>query len=108
MSDGLVAMQYSLVPRMASVRLMPVMAEQPVPGSRLLQGIAVSRKYIHRVRCSRLPAVVAMFRIWAERLLAEPARGRHSLAAPSGDTPIPNFEPSHRSSARPLVLPRSC
>src|SRR4029079_15060036 len=65
-SDGLVAMQCSLVPRMASVRLLPVMAEHPVPGSCLLQGIAVSRKYIHLVRCRRLPAVVAMFRIWAE------------------------------------------
>ena len=32
------------------------------PGSRLLHGIAVSRKYMQRVRCSRLPAVVAMFR----------------------------------------------
>src|SRR3989442_15907370 len=59
MSDGLVAMQCSLVPRTASVRLLPVMAGQPVPGSRLLQGIAVSRKYMHRVRWGRLPGVVA-------------------------------------------------
>ena len=44
MSDGWVAMQCSLVPRMASVRLLPVIAGQPVPGSRLLQGMAVSRK----------------------------------------------------------------
>ena len=43
-SDGLVAMQCSLAPRIASVRLLPVMAGHPVPGSRLLQGIAVSRK----------------------------------------------------------------
>src|ERR1700686_4888361 len=62
MSDGFVAMQCSLVPRTASVRLLPVMAGQPVPGSRLLQGIAVSRKYMHRVRWSRLPAVVAILR----------------------------------------------
>src|SRR3954453_8660373 len=62
MSDGLVAMQCSLVPRMARVRLLPVMAGQPVPGSRLLHGMAVSRKYMHRVRCSKLPAVVAMLR----------------------------------------------
>src|SRR6266850_2363912 len=66
MSDGLVAMQCSLVPRMASVRLLPVMAEQPVPGSRLLQGIEVSRKYMHRVRWSRLPAVVAILRSCAD------------------------------------------
>src|SRR6476660_7699680 len=66
MSDGFVAMQCSLVPRMASVRLLPVMAGQPVPGSRLLQGIAVSRKYMHRVRWSRLPAVVAILRSWAD------------------------------------------
>src|SRR6267378_4247419 len=62
MSDGLVAMQCSLVPRTASVRLLPVMAGQPLPGARLLQGIAVSRKYMQRVRCSRLPAVVAILR----------------------------------------------
>src|SRR4030088_1330902 len=66
MSDGFVAMQCSLLPRTARVRLLPVMAGQPVPGSRLLQGIAVSRKYMHRVRWSRLPAVVAMFRSCAD------------------------------------------
>src|SRR5207302_11300021 len=66
MSDGLVAMQCSLVPRTASVRLLPVMAGQPVPGSRLLQGIAVSRKYTQRVRWRRLPAVVAILRSCAE------------------------------------------
>ena len=48
------------------MRLLPVIAGQPVPGSRLLQGIAVSRKYMQRVRCSRLPAVVAMLRSCAE------------------------------------------
>src|SRR5438477_9551683 len=66
MSDGFVAMQCWLVPRTASVRLLPVMAGQPVPGSRLLQGIAVSRKYMHRVLWSRLPAVVAMLRSCAD------------------------------------------
>src|ERR1700704_3284513 len=60
-SEGLVAIQCSLVPRMASGRLGPPMAEQPVPGSRLLHGVDVSRKYTHRVRWSRLPPVVAMF-----------------------------------------------
>src|SRR5437588_11255688 len=65
MSDGFVAMQCSLAPRMASVRLLPLIAGQPVPGSRLLQGMAVSRMYTHRVRCSRLAAVVAMLRSWA-------------------------------------------
>src|SRR5688572_6755099 len=62
MSDGLVAIHCLLVPRIASVRLLPVIAGQPVPGSRLLQGIAVSRKYTQRVRWSRLPAVVATLR----------------------------------------------
>src|SRR3977135_49721 len=66
MSEGLVAMHCSLVPRMASMRLLPVMAGQPVPGSRLLHGIAVSRKYMHRVRWSKLPAVVAMLRSCAD------------------------------------------
>src|SRR5262245_35453185 len=66
MSEGLVAMQCSLVPRIASVRLLPVIAGQPVPGSRLLQGMAVSRKYTQRVRWSKLPAVVAMLRSWGD------------------------------------------
>ena len=35
-------MQASLVPRIACMRLRPAMAEQPLPGSRLLQGVAVS------------------------------------------------------------------
>src|SRR5258708_35012730 len=61
MSEGLVAMQCSLVPRTASERLAPVMAGQPVPGSRLLQGMAVSRKYIHRVRWRMLPAGGGLF-----------------------------------------------
>jgi hypothetical protein len=42
MSDGWVAMQASLVPRIALIRLMPWIAEQPLPGSRLLHGVAVS------------------------------------------------------------------
>ena len=42
MSDGCVAMQASLVPRIAWMRLTPLIAEQPLPGSRLLQGVAVS------------------------------------------------------------------
>src|SRR5438046_8698907 len=66
MSEGLVAMQCSLVPRIASMRLAPVIAAHPVPGSRLLHDIAVSRKCTQRVRCRRLPAVVAMLRSCAE------------------------------------------
>ena len=66
MSDGFVAMQCSLVPKMARLRFTPVMAAQPEPGSRLLQGIVVSRKYMQRVRCKRFPAVVAMFRSWGD------------------------------------------
>ena len=42
MSDGCVAMQCSLVPKMAWMRLSPSIAEQPLPGSRLLQGVATS------------------------------------------------------------------
>ena len=66
MSEGLVAMQSLLVPRMASVRLSPSMAEQPEPGSRLLQAMASLRKYMQRVRCRRLPPVVAILRSCAE------------------------------------------
>ena len=39
MSEGLVAMQWSLVPRMAPALLMLPRAEQPEPGLRLLQGL---------------------------------------------------------------------
>ena len=35
-------MQASLVPRIALIRLMPFIAEQPLPGWRLLQGVATS------------------------------------------------------------------
>src|SRR5437867_1601795 len=62
MSDGWVAMHFSLVPRTAWLRLYPSRAEQPEPGSRLLHGQNVSRKYGQRVRCRRLPPTVAMFR----------------------------------------------
>src|SRR5258706_14726028 len=63
MSEGLVAMQCSLVPSTASERLLPVMAGQPLPGSRLLQGMAVSRKYMHRVGWSKLTAGFAL--LWS-------------------------------------------
>src|SRR5258708_23056305 len=66
MSDGLVAMHCELVPRIASVRFSPPMAEQPEPGSRLLHAIAVLRKYMQRVRWSRLPLVVAPLRSCAD------------------------------------------
>ena len=35
-------MQASLVPKMALMRLMPDIAEQPLPGARLLQGVTAS------------------------------------------------------------------
>ena len=66
MSLGLVAMQCSLVPRMASMRFEPPMAEHPLPGARLLQAHTVSRKYMQRVRCKRLPPVLAMLRSCAD------------------------------------------
>ncbi|XQU71253.1 hypothetical protein OJJOAM_004042 [Cupriavidus sp. H18C1] len=42
MSDGCTAMQASLWPTTACMRLAPRSAAQPEPGVRLLQGIAVS------------------------------------------------------------------
>ncbi len=42
MSDGWVAMQDGLVPRMAWMRFTPPIAPQPEPGARLLQGVAGS------------------------------------------------------------------
>ena len=63
-ADRALAKEGGLQPLVAAMRR--VMAAQPVAGSRLLQGIAVSRKYMHRVRWSRFPAVVAMLRSCAE------------------------------------------
>jgi hypothetical protein len=59
-------MQSLLVPKIASDRLSPSIAEHPAPGVLLLHAIAVLRKYMHRVRCSRFPPVVAMFLNCAE------------------------------------------
>ena len=42
MSEGWTAMQFGLAPTMALPRLKPSSAEQPDPGSRLLQGLAGS------------------------------------------------------------------
>jgi hypothetical protein len=42
MSEGCTAMQAWLAPRMACMRLKPARAEQPLPGWRLLQGMATS------------------------------------------------------------------
>ena len=39
-----VATHESLVPSTACIRLAPEMAGQPLPGTRLLQGMAISRK----------------------------------------------------------------
>jgi hypothetical protein len=61
-------MHRSLVPRTASLRFSPPSAAQPEPGVRLLQAVAVSRKYGQRVRCSRLPPIVAMLRSCGEAL----------------------------------------
>src|SRR5215468_456232 len=66
MSGGFVAMQGSLVPSIAGIRLEPGIGGHPVPGSRLLHGMAVSRQYTQRVRLSKLPPVVAILRSCAE------------------------------------------
>ena len=42
MSEGWVAMQALLWPKMAAPRFRPPMAAQPAPGWRLLQGLVVS------------------------------------------------------------------
>ena len=46
----------------------PEIAGQPLPGCRLLHGVATSRKYVQRVRCNRLPPMLAMFRSCWEAL----------------------------------------
>ena len=66
MSDGWVAMQCSETPKMAISREWPPIAEQPDPGSRLLHRVVRSWKYTQRVRCSRLPPVVARLRSWPD------------------------------------------
>ncbi|MNN55203.1 hypothetical protein D3C81_1700650 [compost metagenome] len=42
MSEGWVATQAALAPRMAWIRFRPSRAGHPLPGSRLLQGVSVS------------------------------------------------------------------
>ena len=59
-------MHRPLVPSTAWMRLTPWSAEHPEPGSRLLHGVAVSRKYQQRVRWSTLPPIVAMLRSCAD------------------------------------------
>ena len=66
MSEGWVATQCGDPPRMARLRWSPARAGQPEPGTRLLQGLVTSWKYRQRVRCSRLPPTVAMFRSWPD------------------------------------------
>src|SRR6201991_273713 len=63
-----VATHDSLVPSTACIRLAPEIAGQPLPGCRLLHGMATSRKYVHRVRCIRFPPMLAMFRSCWEAL----------------------------------------
>src|SRR5882757_3944614 len=63
-----VATHESLVPSRACIRLAPETAGQPLPGCRLLQGMATSRKYVQRVRCNRFPPMLAMFRSCWEAL----------------------------------------
>ncbi len=65
-SPGYVAMHASLPPKSACPRLRPSSAAQPLPGVRLLHGYVVPRKYSHRVRCRRLPPIVAMLRSCCE------------------------------------------
>ena len=66
MSDGCVATHWSECPMMARLLWSPSIAGQPEPGCRLLQGREMSWKYGQRVRSSRLPPTVAMFRIWPD------------------------------------------
>src|SRR5882757_7746136 len=63
-----VATHESLVPSRACIRLAPETAGQPLPGCRLLHGMATSRKYVQRVRCNRFPPMLAMFRSCWEAL----------------------------------------
>ena len=79
MSDGCVATQCSECPRIAWLRCSPSRAAQPEPGSRLLHGVVTSWKYAQRVRCSRLPPVVAMLRSCPDAP-ASSACGEHRVA----------------------------
>ena len=56
-TDGL---RFGALERMADI------AGQPLPGTRRLHGMATSRKYEQRVRCMRLPPMLAMLRNCAE------------------------------------------
>jgi len=79
MSEGFVAMQCSLVPRMAWLRLKPRRAEQPVPGSRLLHGIAVSGP-------KRLAGAFANVPTWKEQGVDSVYANWRGVVGPKGIT----------------------
>ena len=115
MSEGWVATQCGDPPKMARLRWSPARAGQPDPGTRLLHGLVTSWKYRQRVRCSRLPPTVAMFRSWpdapastARASTGNPARTRGSAARSLLRTPAPIRSPpaavgSIRSGSSPVT-----
>ncbi len=67
MSEGCVAMQWSLAPRIACMRLNPPMAAQPLPGFALVAGRAdivevVAARALHQVAAGRAPCCAAAAR----------------------------------------------
>ncbi len=86
-----------------------VIAAQPLPGSRLLHGIAVSRKYMQRVRCSRLPAVVAMLRSCTDAPLR--IASRQNVVVLADERMMGQIGIAHHCTNRQAAIwqmPRSC
>ena len=72
MSEGCVAMQASLVPRMALMRLMPDIAEQPLPGCALVAG----RHRVVEVKAPRALHEIAAGRCHVAQLLRRAGQDR--------------------------------
>ena len=97
------AIQASDVPITARLRVKPPIAEQPAPGSRLLQGLGrvVKIGAAHPVQ-QPAPAVVALFQSWPRGSAGTPAEStRHSRDVRAYRLPGGVFRAgAHRSSVR--------
>src|SRR5438477_5463051 len=86
---------------MACIRFSPSMAEQPLPGFRLLHGVQVSsRKYGQRVRCIKFPPIDAALRSCGDAL----ARSACAMAGAYSRTSACSATSLMRASA-PMRMP---
>ena len=105
MSEGCVAMQASLVPKMALMRLMPLIAEQPLPGCALVAGrrrvVEVKAPRALQRDCRRSMPCCA---VAATRRPGSRSRAADSAVRSTGDRRGRSSAPARRcASRRPTV-----